>query len=48
MERWREDFHQKGKKYRHQQDVLPWCITDTKGSFLMSCSIKVTIHGPNN
>ena len=24
MERWREDFHQKGKIY--QQDVLSWCI----------------------
>ena len=24
MERWREDFHQKGKIY--QQDVFSWCI----------------------
>ena len=24
MERWREDFHQKGKIY--QQDVFLWCI----------------------
>ena len=24
MERWREDFHQKGKIY--QQDVFTWCI----------------------
>ena len=24
MERWREDFHQKGKIYR--QDVFSWCI----------------------
>ena len=24
MERWREDFHQKGKTY--QQDVFSWCI----------------------
>ena len=24
MEKWREDFHQKGKIY--QQDVFSWCI----------------------
>ena len=24
MERWREDFHQKGKIY--QQDVFSWCV----------------------
>ena len=27
MERWREDFHQKGETY--QQDVFSWCIQGT-------------------
>ena len=27
-------------KYRHQQDVLPWCIQEThEVSFLMSCNL---------
>ena len=38
-------------KYRHKQDVLPWCIQETltEVSFLMSCSLKVTqyMHQPS-
>ena len=45
MERWREDFHQKGKIY--QQDVFSWCIQGTL-KLLVSCSLKVTqyMHQP--
>ena len=39
MERWGEDFHQKGKIY--QQDVFLWCIQGTL-KLLDSCVLKVT------
>ena len=29
MERWKEDFPQKGKMYCYQQDVFSWCIQGT-------------------
>ena len=28
MERWRENFHQKGKIY--QEDIFSWCIQGTR------------------
>ena len=44
MERWREDFHQKGKIY--QQGVFLWCIQGTR----KSCNLKVTqyMHQPTS
>ena len=47
MERWREDFHRKGKIY--QQDVFSWCIQGTL-KLLVSCSLKVTqyMHQPTS
>ena len=47
MERWREDFHQKGKIY--QQDVFSWCIQGAL-KLLDACSLKVTqyMHQPTS
>ena len=42
MERWREDFHQKGKIKASARCTSMVYSTDTEVSFLMSCSLKVT------
>ena len=42
MERWREDFHQKGKIQASARCTSMVYSADTEVSFLMSCSLKVT------
>ena len=42
MERWREDFHQKGNIYASTRCTSMVYSKDTKASFLMPCSLKVT------
>ena len=42
MERWKEDFHQKGKIWASAKCTSMVYSTDTEVSFLVSCSLKVT------
>ena len=49
-ERWREDFHQKGKIKVSARCTSMVYSRDTEVSFLMSCSLKVTqnMHPPTS
>ena len=42
MERWKEDFHQKGKIWASARCTTMAYSADAEVSFLMSCSLKVT------
>ena len=50
MERWRKDFHQKGKMLASSRCVFMVYSRDTEVSFLMLCILKVTqyMHQPTS